>query len=79
VFTLVFLLLQGGMSFFVVLGLTSSEEGSISAMLNGILWIGFDAVLYYPPAVDCGRVAVAGVFRDGRLDLLKLTQMSARG
>ena len=78
VFTLAFLLLQGGMAFFVVLGVSSSEAGEVSGILNAILWGGADHLLFYGDAVPL-HSSLVPEFSDNRLDLLKLTQMNARG
>jgi len=77
IFTVVFLFLQGGMAFFVVLGLSSVEERSLSEMLNYTLWIGL-TMFYIFGLPLVATSSLAPEFHDNRLDLLKLTQMNAR-
>ena len=80
-FTMVFLLLQGALAFFVVMGFISSSTtgsgGDVGQMLVGTLSIGliFFYVLGLPMAAT---FALSSEFLDNRIDLLKLTQMSAR-
>jgi len=77
VFTMVFLLLQCGMAFFVVLGVSSSEESEVSSILHTILWGGL-IIFYFMLMPAIALSSLVPEFSDNRLDLLKLTQMSAR-
>ncbi len=78
VFTVVFLALQGGMGVFVILGLAAASEGEVQEALTDVVnagVIGF--FLMALPLLACFAFGLE--FREGRLDLLKLTQLSARG
>ncbi len=80
-FTLVFLLLQGSLAFFVVMGLVSgtgsNTESDVGGTLIRTLTLGliFFYVLGLPMAAT---FALSSEFLDNRIDLLQLTQMSAR-
>jgi hypothetical protein len=76
-FTFVFLSLQGGMAFFVALGLFSGSGSSVALALEQTLVMGL--VLFYLLGLPMAATfALSAEFHDNRIDLLKLTQMSAR-
>ncbi len=80
-FTLVFLLLQGSLAFFVVLGLvTSSTPGSESNVGRSLVEsLSTGLVFFYVLGLPLAATfALSSEFLDNRIDLLKLTQMSAR-
>ena len=75
-FTAVFLTLQAAMAFFVVIGLLSGP-GTIAAALLRTLTMGM--ILFYLLGLPMAATfALSSEFLDRRIDLLKLTQMSAR-
>ncbi|HTB63598.1 MAG TPA: hypothetical protein VK737_08415 [Opitutales bacterium] len=76
-FTFVFLSLQGGMAFFVAMGLLSGSGSSVAQALEQTLIIGL--LLFYLLGLPMAATfALSAEFHDNRIDLLKLTQMSAR-
>ncbi|MGH8336011.1 MAG: hypothetical protein ACRETL_04135, partial [Gammaproteobacteria bacterium] len=76
-FTLAFLLLQICMAFFVTLGLISGQGSEVGRMLTHSLFIAF--ILFYILGLPMAATfAFWSEFSENRIDLLKLTQMSAR-
>jgi len=76
-FTLVFLALQSGMAFFVIMGLTSGVGTEVQGWLTSTLTFGL--VFFYILGLPMAALfALSPEFRENRIDLLKLTQMSAR-
>jgi len=76
-FTVLFLLLQTGMALFVVVGLLSASKSDVSSAIIGTLMA--VSVLFYLLGMPLAATsAMALEFRDNRIDLLKLTQLSAR-
>ncbi len=76
-FTVGFLVLQSAMVFFVVLGLASGSSQDVGETLTGVFGVGtfFFFLLCLPLMATFGFTAE---FSEGRLDLLRLTQLSAR-
>jgi hypothetical protein len=76
-FTLVFLALHTGMAFFVVLGLLSGTGSDVARMLIQTLEMGL--ILFYILGLPMAATfALSSEFLDNRIDLLKLTHLSAR-
>ncbi|HVU37407.1 MAG TPA: hypothetical protein VHC95_03675 [Opitutales bacterium] len=77
-FTLVFLLLQVCMAFFVTMGLLSGQGSEVGHMLTRSLMVAF--ILFYLLGLPMAATfAFWSEFAENRIDLLKLTQLSARG
>lgn len=76
-FTIVFLLLQVCMAFFVTMGLLSGQGSEVAQMLTHSLMVAF--ILFYLLGLPMAATfAFWSEFSENRIDLLKLTQMSAR-
>ncbi len=76
-FTVIFLLLHTGMACFVGTGLLSAYGSDIPAIIVGTLSVGL--FLFYIVMLPLSSAtALSSEFLDNRIDLLKLTQMSAR-
>lgn len=76
-FTLVFLTLQICMAFFVTMGLLSGQGTEVGRSLTHSLMIAF--ILFYILGLPMAATfAFWSEFSENRIDLLKLTQMSAR-
>jgi hypothetical protein len=76
-FTVIFLALHTGMACFVGIGLLSNVDSDIPSMIVGTLYVGL--FLFYIVAMPMSSAtALSSEFLENRMDLLKLTQMSAR-
>jgi hypothetical protein len=77
-FTVGFLLLQCAMALFVASGLFSADRANLGDLLSALFWAGM-VFFFFVGLPLAAANSLTLEFRDNRLDLLKLTQMRARG